>query len=108
MGDDSRLVRLLDNIVDNAISFSPEGGLVEIVAAHAGAEVLVSVEDEGPRGSARGARGDLQPIPFGPAARGFRTAQRPRPRHRARHRNRAWRDRLKWATGMTGGPERGS
>jgi two-component system sensor histidine kinase ChvG len=48
MGDDSRLVRLVDNIVDNAISFSPEGGLVEIVAAHAGAEVLVSVEDEGP------------------------------------------------------------
>jgi two-component system sensor histidine kinase ChvG len=48
MGDDSRLVRLIDNIVDNAISFSPDGGLVEIVAAHAGAEVLVSVEDEGP------------------------------------------------------------
>jgi two-component system sensor histidine kinase ChvG len=48
MGDEARLVRLIDNLVDNAISFSPEGGLVEIVAAHAGAHVIVSVEDEGP------------------------------------------------------------
>jgi two-component system sensor histidine kinase ChvG len=47
MGDEARLVRLIDNIVDNAISFSPGGGLVEIVAAHAGAHVIVSVEDEG-------------------------------------------------------------
>ena len=48
MGDEARLVRLIDNIVDNAISFSPEGGLVEIVAAGAGDQVVVSVEDEGP------------------------------------------------------------
>ncbi len=48
MGDEARLVRLVDNVVDNAISFSPEGGLVEIVAANAGAHVVVSVEDEGP------------------------------------------------------------
>ncbi|HEX8216267.1 MAG TPA: stimulus-sensing domain-containing protein [Allosphingosinicella sp.] len=48
MGDEARLARLVDNIVDNAISFSPEGGLVEVVAANAGAQVLVSVEDEGP------------------------------------------------------------
>jgi two-component system sensor histidine kinase ChvG len=47
MGDEARLVRLLDNVVDNAISFSPEGGLVEIVAARADDEVMVSVEDEG-------------------------------------------------------------
>jgi len=55
MGDEARLVRLIDNIVDNAISFSPEGGLVEIVAAGAGEEVFVSVEDEG-RGVAAEAR----------------------------------------------------
>jgi two-component system sensor histidine kinase ChvG len=48
MGDEARLVRLIDNIVDNAISFSPGGGLVEVVAASSGPEVLVSVEDEGP------------------------------------------------------------
>jgi two-component system sensor histidine kinase ChvG len=48
MGDEARLARAIDNIVDNAISFSPEGALVEIGAAHAGSEVLVTVEDEGP------------------------------------------------------------
>jgi len=55
MGDEARLVRLIDNIVDNAISFSPEGGLVEIVAASASGQVTVSVEDEG-RGIDRDAR----------------------------------------------------
>ena len=48
LGDESRLARLIDNLVDNAISFSPEGGLVEIRATAAGEEVLVSVEDQGP------------------------------------------------------------
>jgi two-component system sensor histidine kinase ChvG len=47
-GDEARLTRAIDNIVDNAISFSPPGGLVEITAAHVDGEVLVSVEDEGP------------------------------------------------------------
>ncbi|HEX4737793.1 MAG TPA: stimulus-sensing domain-containing protein [Allosphingosinicella sp.] len=47
-GEPGRLVRAIDNIVDNAISFSPEGGLVEIGAVHVDSEVLVSVEDEGP------------------------------------------------------------
>jgi two-component system sensor histidine kinase ChvG len=48
MGDESRLARLIDNLVDNAISFSPPGGLVEIGAARVGDEVLISVQDEGP------------------------------------------------------------
>lgn len=47
-GDESRLARLADNLVDNAISFSPPGGLVEIRAMDAGGEVLISIEDEGP------------------------------------------------------------
>jgi len=46
-GDESRLARLLDNLVDNAISFSPQGGLVEIRATADGDEVMISVEDEG-------------------------------------------------------------
>jgi two-component system sensor histidine kinase ChvG len=48
LGDESRLARLIDNLVDNAISFSPDGGLIEIRATAAGEEVLVSVEDQGP------------------------------------------------------------
>ena len=47
-GYGSRIARALDNLVDNAISFSPPGGLVEIAAAQVGDEVLLSVEDEGP------------------------------------------------------------
>ena len=48
LGDESRLARLIDNLVDNAISFSPAGGLVEIRAAAVGGDVFVSIEDEGP------------------------------------------------------------
>jgi two-component system sensor histidine kinase ChvG len=48
LGDESRLTRAIDNLVDNAISFSPPGGLVEIRAARVDGDVLVSVEDEGP------------------------------------------------------------
>jgi two-component system, OmpR family, sensor histidine kinase ChvG len=47
MGEESRLARAIDNVVDNAISFSPEGGLVEVAAAAIEGEVVVSVEDEG-------------------------------------------------------------
>jgi two-component system sensor histidine kinase ChvG len=47
-GDESRLARLIDNLVDNAISFSPDKGLVEIRAAASGGEVAISIEDEGP------------------------------------------------------------
>jgi two-component system sensor histidine kinase ChvG len=47
LGDEGRIARAIDNIVDNAISFSPEGGLVEIAAARTDSEVRVSVEDEG-------------------------------------------------------------
>lgn len=48
MGDESRLARLIDNLVDNAISFSPDNGVVEISAASSGGEVEVGVQDEGP------------------------------------------------------------
>ena len=54
LGEESRLARLVDNLVDNAISFSPDGGLVEIRASEVAGEVLIVIEDEGP-GGARGA-----------------------------------------------------
>jgi two-component system sensor histidine kinase ChvG len=48
LGDVNRLVRAIDNIIDNAISFSPPGGLVEIAAARVGDEVRIRIDDEGP------------------------------------------------------------
>jgi two-component system sensor histidine kinase ChvG len=48
MGDESRLARLIDNLVDNALSFSPSGGLVTIRILRQQHDMLVSVEDEGP------------------------------------------------------------
>jgi len=47
-GDPARLARAIDNIVDNAISFSPPGGLVEVVAARVGDSVRIRIDDEGP------------------------------------------------------------
>jgi two-component system, OmpR family, sensor histidine kinase ChvG len=48
MGEPSRLARAIDNIIDNAISFSPPDALVEIAAIHVGDNVLIRVDDEGP------------------------------------------------------------
>ena len=48
LGDPTRLARAIDNIVDNAISFSPAGGLVEVVAARVGEDVRIRIDDEGP------------------------------------------------------------
>lgn len=48
MGEPSRLARAIDNIVDNAISFSPPGALVEIAAIHVGDRILIRIDDEGP------------------------------------------------------------
>jgi len=47
-GEPGRLARAIDNILDNAISFSPPGGLVEIAAAEVGGQVRIRVDDEGP------------------------------------------------------------
>lgn len=47
-GDGSRLARVIENLVDNAISFSPPGGLVQIAAIRDEDEVVLRVEDEGP------------------------------------------------------------
>lgn len=48
MGDGSRLARMITNLVDNAVSFSPPGALVEIGAVERDRKVLLSIKDEGP------------------------------------------------------------
>ena len=47
-GDGSRLARALENLIDNAVSFSPPGGLVQIAATRDNDHVLIRVEDQGP------------------------------------------------------------
>ncbi|QIL02244.1 HAMP domain-containing protein [Sphingomonas sinipercae] len=48
LGDGSRLARAIDNLIDNAISFSPPGGLVEIAVTRVGSQVRIRIDDEGP------------------------------------------------------------
>lgn len=48
MGEDVRLERMLTNLIDNAVSFSPPGTVVEIAATLADDEVIVRISDEGP------------------------------------------------------------
>ena len=48
MGDGGRLERVFSNLLDNAVSFSPDGGLVEILATPDGDEIIIHVADQGP------------------------------------------------------------
>ncbi len=48
LGEDMRLARVLDNLIDNAISFSPDGGVVEVIATVTGQQVLIRIRDDGP------------------------------------------------------------
>jgi two-component system sensor histidine kinase ChvG len=47
-GNDSRLGQVIDNLVQNARSFSPQGGKVRILCTRHKDEIEVAVEDDGP------------------------------------------------------------
>jgi two-component system sensor histidine kinase ChvG len=42
------LETVIENLLDNAVSFSPEGGTVLVTVRNRGRRVILSVEDEGP------------------------------------------------------------
>ena len=46
-GDRDHLEQVLDNLVSNAIKFSPEGGTIRVAVRREGEDVLVSVQDPG-------------------------------------------------------------
>ncbi|MGY4395978.1 two-component system sensor histidine kinase ChvG [Sphingomonas sp. UYAg733] len=48
MGEGARLERVFENLIDNAVSFSPDGGLITIAAARDQDDLVIKVEDEGP------------------------------------------------------------
>ena len=47
-GDSDHLIRLVLNLLDNAIKYTPRDGRVTITATHLGGEVLLVVSDTGP------------------------------------------------------------
>jgi two-component system sensor histidine kinase ChvG len=48
LGDAARLERVIDNLVDNALSFSPPDGTVIVGVERENGEVVLAVTDEGP------------------------------------------------------------
>ena len=57
LGYDSRLAQVFNNLIDNAVSFSPQGGTVAIRVESVEDTLTVTVTDEGP-----GIRGDITRI----------------------------------------------
>ncbi len=47
-GDAARLARAIGNVIDNAVSFSPPDGLVEIAVSRVRDKVGIRIDDEGP------------------------------------------------------------
>jgi signal transduction histidine kinase len=47
LGDRNHLERVVENLVSNAVKFSPEGGSVEVRARREGDEAVITVTDSG-------------------------------------------------------------
>jgi two-component system sensor histidine kinase GlrK len=47
-GDENKLMIIIDNLMSNAIKFSPYGGVIKIILKQYGSEVVFDVVDSGP------------------------------------------------------------
>ena len=47
-GDPARLERVFENLLDNAVSFSPRGGIIDLLFTGAGGSISAEVRDGGP------------------------------------------------------------
>jgi two-component system sensor histidine kinase ChvG len=57
LGHDSRLAQVFSNLIDNAVSFSPDDGVVRVAIATVADQITITITDEGP-----GIRGDITRI----------------------------------------------
>jgi two-component system sensor histidine kinase ChvG len=48
LGEGGRLERVFENLIENAVSFSPPGGLITVTALSDNKMLTISVEDDGP------------------------------------------------------------
>ena len=90
-GHDSRLGQVIDNLIENARSFSPPDGSVRITAKRLRNAVEITVDDYGPGIAAGGDGAHLRALLHRPAASGLRAELRPRPVDLAPDRRGAWR-----------------
>ena len=90
VGDGEKIRTIIDNLVSNAIKYSPRSGTIALNLASDGGFAVLDVIDQGHGVDARGAAADLRLVLPGPPAR-RRPRQRlgPRPCDRARIRGRA-------------------
>ncbi len=68
-GNAVRLRQMLDNIIGNAIKYTPEGGLIEVEAENRGDQIILRVRDNGP-----GIPANEQPYIFNKFFRGSNVA----------------------------------
>ena len=48
LGEGARLERVLENLIENAVSFSPDNGLIALDAVRDDDDIVVTIEDQGP------------------------------------------------------------
>ena len=87
--DPEQILRVLSNLLGNAIKFTPEGGTITVQAERRGDELMITVSDTGP-----GIPADHLPHVFDrywQAPASAASGSGPRALHRQRNRRGAWR-----------------